>query len=136
MKSFLTITIVIIAIIFSNRDLKAQITEGIFMIKNIDSTSNYYLIRAVSNENTNDSILIISSKVTCSDSKKYQAIQLKSIYHFNLEPFLDKKSSDNMAPIPKEQFALRLDNVVVWRNEKYYPFKSLNLKGLHYKEKE
>ncbi len=121
-ESFLILLIGLCSSIYS------QNIEGVFTIKKIDSTLNYYLIRAY--KENNDSVLIISKKITCYDTTKNVVLSLGSEYYFHLVPYLEM---DKMTAMPKEQFSLRLDNCIVWSNEKYFPFKTDNLVGLCYK---
>jgi hypothetical protein len=103
-------------------------SNDLFLIIKIDSTSKHYLIRTVRNYDQ-DTILIISSKNDSLTSNCKSRIQVGESYEFSTANFISNLSIEAL-PVTPNGFFIRVDEKLIWHNEKHLPLKTIDLLGL------
>lgn len=128
MKKVLCLILIMCLAYFSSF---SQIEGKMIKIYSITEYEDGYVIKGI-DENSNDTLSIISKRDTLWDKSGYERLQVGNKYRVQVENRVGR-----MSAMPLEHFVVRIVSTIVWKNgdgTRDIPLFSNNIKDLYVKE--
>lgn len=110
--------------------LNAQSNEYEIKVKSIDSTDNFYFIKARVKGKHPRKVVIVSEKDP--NIKGVEKIKHRGVYLVKLSNYLSDDKIKSLPVKPKGKLLLREEGYIIWDGKSNLPYKSPNIKSMYY----